>query len=130
MNSAPTPSRLVHGSSLPSFRSFLHSAAKFWEPRRVLYTLLLAAVFAAWVVLSWPHFRPAMTPVHLMQFAVLGILANVCYTSAYLLDVPLQRSFAGASLLRSRWALWIVGTLLATLLENYWIADEIYPYVR
>ena len=130
MNSAPTPSQLIPGCSVPSFRSFLHRAANFWEPRRIPYTVLLGAVFAAWVILSWPHFRPAMTPFHLMPFAVLGIFAKVCYTSAYLLDVLLRRSFAGTSLLRSRWTFWILGTLLATLLENYWIADEIYPYAR
>jgi len=30
---------------------------------------------------------------------------------------------------RQRWAIWVVGTLLAILFENYWIADEIYPFV-
>jgi hypothetical protein len=26
-----------------------------------------------------------------------------------------------------RWGLWILGTLFAFVLANYWIADEIYP---
>ena len=108
----------------------MDTAINFWEPRRILYSLLLAAVFLAWVVLSWPHFRPAMTPLHLLEFGVLGLLANIFYTSAYLPDFVLQRSLAGTALLRFRWTLWIFGTLLAILLENYWIADEIYPYVR
>ena len=30
---------------------------------------------------------------------------------------------------RWRWALWLGGALFAVLLANYWIADEIYPYV-
>jgi len=29
-----------------------------------------------------------------------------------------------------RWRLWLAGTLFAMALANYWIADEIYPYVR
>ena len=32
-------------------------AAKFWEPRRLLYNLLLFAVVVIWVVKSWPHWR-------------------------------------------------------------------------
>jgi hypothetical protein len=32
--------------------------------------------------------------------------------------------------LRWRWSLWTCGMLFAILLANYWIADEIFPYVR
>jgi len=28
---------------------------------------------------------------------------------------------------RSRWGLWLAGTLFAVFLEWYWIGDEIYP---
>jgi len=31
---------------------------------------------------------------------------------------------------KRRWILWLVGTLFAIVFENYWIADEIYPFVR
>jgi hypothetical protein len=105
-------------------------ALRDWEPRRLVYNLLLSAVFAGWVAGTWPHFRPALTPYHLLQFAVLGFLANVCYSAGYLAELawlPLARS---APLPRMRSALWIVGTVLAILFENYWIADEVYPFVR
>jgi uncharacterized MAPEG superfamily protein len=59
----------------------------------------------------------------------LAVLANACYSIAYLLDIPLQRSLTAAALLRLRWTLWVLGMLFAILLENYWIADEIYPFV-
>jgi hypothetical protein len=129
MNHVRTPSQPIPGSSLPSLPPSFANAANFWEVRRVLYTILLGTVLAAWIVLSWPHFRPAMTPLHLFQSFVLGSLANLCYSAAYVIDRPLQRCFAGSALLRSRWTLWILGTLLAIFIENYWIADEIYPFV-
>jgi hypothetical protein len=28
------------------------------------------------------------------------------------------------------WILWLMGMLFAIVFENYWIADEIYPFVR
>jgi len=60
---------------------------------------------------------------------VLAALANVCYSAAYPADLLLQ-----ASAFRSRWRsqkrlVWLAGTLFGVVLECYWIADEIYPYV-
>jgi hypothetical protein len=112
------------------FKGSIAKAARFWEPQRVIYNLVLFAFLAGWVVVTWPHFRPAMTTIPLLQFAVLGLLANVCYCAAYFVDVPLLLSGAGAGWSKGRWGLWAAGMLFAILLENYWIADEIYPFVR
>jgi hypothetical protein len=105
-------------------------AARFWEPRRILYNFILFTVLATWLAATWPHFRPALALFPLFQFAVLGLIANVCYCAAYLVDVPLLQAGVGAAWKRGRWGLWTVGMLFAILLENYWIADEIYPFVR
>jgi hypothetical protein len=118
--------------SLPtpdSLRATLASAVRYWEPRRVLYNLILAAVVAAWIIASWPHFRPAFVWSSLLFLIVAALLANLCYTSAYLIDFPLQL-LSPRLTSRLRWSVWLLGTLLAMLLENYWIADEIYPFVR
>src|ERR1700676_4287475 len=103
----------------PPLRETLAAAARFWEPRRILYNLVLTAIVALWVVASWPHFRPALTWSSLPPMTVLALLANVCYTAVYIFDLPMQLSFF----------LWVVGPLFAVLLENFWIADQIYPFV-
>ncbi|HEV3182792.1 MAG TPA: hypothetical protein VGY90_08245 [Steroidobacteraceae bacterium] len=51
----------------------------------------------------------------LLLLIVLGVLANVCYCAAYLVDIPLQYSSFRSPWRRWRWGLWL--------------ADEIYPYV-
>ena len=107
-------------------RAFLVNAVRFWEPRRLLYNLVLTAVTAAWVAASWPHFSPAFTFSTIPPMAVLALLANLCYSAAYFVDIPLQAS-SPSSLRRARWALWVLGTLFAILLASYWINDEIYP---
>jgi hypothetical protein len=105
-------------------------AIRFWEPRRLSYNLALAAFFLAWVVGTWPHFRKAMALSDALQLAVLALLANLCYSTAYIAEPLVQLLRPGTGALRLRSALWIFGTVLAVLFENYWIADEIYPFVR
>jgi uncharacterized damage-inducible protein DinB len=111
-------------------RQGLRDAIHYWEPRRANYNAVLAVVAVAWVVWTWPHFRGAVTPQHFVALLVLATLANLCYCAAYLVDIPAQCSPWRAFWLRGRWVLWLAGTLLAVVLENYWIADEIYPSVR
>src|SRR5215470_7800684 len=116
-----------------SFGQALAGAARFWEPRRVIYNLILTAVAAFWVVKTWPHFRPAFRLDALLKLTVLALLANVCYSAAYVIDIALQQAapVAGgvAAPSKARWGLWVLGTLLAMLVESYWIMDEIYPDV-
>lgn len=110
-------------------RSFL-DALRYWEPRRIVYNLLLVIVCAAWVFLSWPHFRESLTLQHLLMLTVLALLANACYCAAYPADLFVQRTAARSDFKRWRWVVWTAGTILAIVLANYWIADEIYPSPR
>ena len=111
-------------------RETIAEAARYWEPRRFVYNLVLTAVVTGWIVLTWPHFRNAMSLSAFLKLFVLALLANVCYCAAYLVDLPAQRSSLTTRWRRLRPALWLAGTLFATLLANYWIADEIYPFVN
>ena len=107
----------------------LRHAARFWEYRRLFYNLALFAVTLVWILASWPHFRPAFAWAALPPLLALALLANLCYSAVYLVELPLARSAIAAQWIRWRWALWVFGTLFAVLLENYRIADEIFPYV-
>jgi hypothetical protein len=109
----------------PVFRE----ALRYWETRRVAYNLALALLAAAWVVLTWPHFRPAFRMDVVPKILALAAIANVCYCAAYVIDVPAQHSGTGVTWRRYRWMLWVSGTLFALLVACYWIADEIYPFV-
>ncbi len=111
------------------FQHAAKDAIRYWERRRVAYNIVLIAVVASWVVLTWPHFRPALTLSSLLTMSVLALLANLCYSAAYLVDIPLLRSSLSNRWRRWRLILWLAGTLFGTLLANYWIADEIYPFV-
>jgi hypothetical protein len=107
----------------PSFSD----AAGFWERGRIWYNLVLSLAVLLWVVKTWPHFRPALTLEVLGKMLVLALLANLCYCAGYVAEMFMQPVLPRASWRRVRQVVWVAGMLLALLLENYWIADEIYP---
>lgn len=111
----------------PGFRHAMDDALRYWEIRRAPYNLVLVAVTVFWCAWTWPHFRPALTGASLLKLLVLALLANVCYTAAYVVDLPMQLSSYRSAWYRKRWILWVVGTAFAALLATYWIGDEIYP---
>src|SRR6266481_6694916 len=123
------PSNDFQHSSAP-IRELLADAAHFWEPRRISYNLALIAIVFTWLIATWPHFRPALTLASLGIFTVLGLIANVLYSVAYLIDMGLQTASFRNAWRQRRWVLWLAGLILAIALTNYWIADEIYPYVH
>jgi hypothetical protein len=118
------------GASSSPFRDVITDAIRYWEPRRVGYNLVLAAIVLGWIVRSWPHFRGALDWPSLMALFVLAVLANVCYCTAYLVDIPLQYSAYQNSWRKQRWALWLVGVVFAGVIAFYWVADEIYPSIN
>ena len=124
-----SPQTPVATASSLRFRDVITDAIRYWEPRRVGYNLVLAAIVLGWVALTWPHFRGAFTWPSLLAVLVLAVLANVCYCAAYFVDIPLQYSAFQNTWRRRRWALWLIGVLFAGVITFYWIADEIYPSV-
>jgi len=98
------------------------SALRFWEPRRVLYNLVLGAVvfcyFLAggswsWMIVSSLNF--------LLIFFILAVLANVCYCAAYVVDVFVQFSGYQSAWGRWRWLLWILGTAFAAAITRFFV---------
>ena len=58
---------------------------------------------------------------------ILGLLANLCYCAAYVAEFFIQGALPAKFWRRARYAVWVAGMLLAIVITNYWIADEIYP---
>ena len=86
----------------------LTNAIAYWEPRRVLYNLVLVGV-------TLRNLEFFCGP-PLLELFVLAVLANACYCAAYLIDVPVQLSEFRARWLPHRWLLWLLGTAFAAAL--------------
>lgn len=107
----------------------IRNAMHFWEPRRIWYNAVLFMIVMLWLALTWPHFRPALNWLDFGRMCVLALLANVCYSAAYLAEFFIQGTLPSKYWRRVRCAIWILGMLIAIVFSNYWIADEIYPDV-
>lgn len=117
----------LSGSS-DGFAESFRDAARYWEPRRVVYNLALAAVFVAWLIWA-PDFGP-FTQGGLLALFALALIANVCYCAAYVVELAMRHASRRRVWQDRRWILWLAGTLFALALEYYWIGDEIYPVLR
>jgi hypothetical protein len=120
----------IQNNAAGRLREIVTDAIGYWERRRIQYNFILAAVVVLWLMLTWPHFKQALTLQTLFFLFVVATLANVCYCAAYPADVPMQYSLFQTVWRRWRWGLWMLGMIFAVVIANYWIADEIYPYVR
>jgi hypothetical protein len=129
MSDQPPGTAASGGRHDPSSRETVSETIRYWELRRVWYNLALALLVVWWIVRTWPHFAPVMNLESLGKLLILAALANVCYSTAYVVDFTVQSSTFAAGWLRWRGLLWLAGTLFALLFATYWIGDEIYPYV-
>jgi hypothetical protein len=103
------------------------SAIRYWELRRVPYNLVLLAVFVGALWGRWPALLSALGPGHRLEVLGLTVLANLCYSAAYLAELVAKDPKVEARWPRWRGALWVLGTALAALVTLYWTLDEILP---
>ena len=116
---APAPG----GASTPAaFGELAAAALRYWEPRRLIYNLALAAVVAAHFFSAWPGSRSFMTWDNLFVLFLLAVLANVLYCAAYAVDLFVQFSALRASWPRRRWTVLLTGTAFAAAIAHFAIA--------
>ncbi len=108
-----------------SLRDALTDAIRYWEKRRIPYNAVLVLVALGNIALAWPQSRSLIRLSGFLLLFVLAVVANICYTSAYLVDVPAQLSGFRTGWLRLRWVLWAIGTAFAAVLAFYWMGDEV-----
>jgi hypothetical protein len=102
------------------WRDYLGNAIRYWEPRRILYNLLLAAIVVVHFVRGLPFSKTVVQFDALLLLFVLAVLANVAYCAAYVPDVFAQMSSLRDSWLRYRWVVFAVGLAFAAVLTHFW----------
>ena len=103
-----------------TWRDYLANAIRYWEPRRILYNVLLAAIVVVHFVKGLPVSKNVVQFNELLLLFVLAVLANVAYCAAYVPDIFAQMSTLRDSWLRYRWAVFVVGLAFAGVLTHFW----------
>ena len=104
------------GSAL---RELATNALRYWEPRRLIYNAALVLVVVGCFVSGLPQSRAHVGFNLVLVFFVLGVIANVLYCLAYVVDVFVQMSMLREAWVRWRWALFVVGTMTAAVVARF-----------
>jgi hypothetical protein len=76
----------------PSVREYAPETIRDWEPRRVIYNLVLAAVVVAYSAAGYPAAKQTLTTDSILVLFLLAVVANIAYCAAYLVDIVAQIS--------------------------------------
>jgi hypothetical protein len=102
-----------------SIRECISSAIRYWEPLRVVYNIILAAVVGIYFWVGWPASKLTLTTDSILVLFLLAVLANVAYCAAYLVDIFAQMSNFREAWNLARWIVFIVGTAFAAVLTRF-----------
>jgi hypothetical protein len=103
----------------PRFGESAANALRYWEPRRLVYNLALAAVVTIHFVAAWPASRAWLTRDALFGLFFLAVLANVAYCAAYAVDLFIQFSELRTVWPRRRWIVLLTGTAFAAVITHF-----------
>jgi hypothetical protein len=95
------------------------NAIRFWEPRRVIYNLVLAVIVIAYFVAAYPASKGMVSVDFSLGIFLLAVIANVAYCAAYLVDIFVQMSGFREVWERVRWVLFVIGTAFAAIITRF-----------
>jgi asparagine N-glycosylation enzyme membrane subunit Stt3 len=103
----------------PGFRELAAEALRYWEPRRLVYNIVLAGVVIFYFALAWPNSRAFISINAVLFLFILAVLANICYSAAYVVDVFVQLSSLRVLWLQRRWLLFVLGTMFGAVITRF-----------
>jgi hypothetical protein len=98
---------------------YIANGLRYWEPRRLIYNLILGLVVAGHFVAAWPQSWTKLTFDAVLGLFFLAVLANVCYCAVYVIDLFVQFSGLHVAWAKGRIAVLIVGTAFASVIAHF-----------
>jgi hypothetical protein len=105
--------------SAPSIRDMATDALRYWESHRLVYNAVLAIVVIGYFFAGWPESKSAMTLDSVLHLFLLAVFANVVYCAAYVADGFVQLSGFRGEWGRLRWVLFLLGTMVASVITRF-----------
>lgn len=116
--------------NMETLREMATDALRYWEPRRIVYDTMLAAIVLWYFAADWPDSARAVSFDGVLGVFILAVLANVAYCAAYVADLFIQFSHYREQ--RKRWRLLIalVGFAFAAALTRFFALGMFHQSVR
>lgn len=102
-----------------TIRDSLTDGIRFWEPRRIIYNLVLAVVVVVYFFVGYPVSRTVLSLDFALGLFLLAVVANIAYCAAYLADIFVQISGFREVWQKSRWLLFVIGTTFAAIITRF-----------
>jgi uncharacterized membrane protein len=102
------------------FRESITNAIRYWEKMRVVYNAVLLFVVAGCFAWNYSAVGSKLSVNLCLSMILCGILLNVGYCAAYIVDVLVQMSEFRESWAKSRWVLFSIGAMFAAILTRFW----------
>jgi len=103
-----------------TIREWATDAIRYWEPRRILYNIVLAAIVLTYFSMGLPTTKGLLTLNFVLVLFLLAVLANVAYCAAYAVDIFAQISGFRELWQRYRWVLFLIGLTFAGIITRFW----------
>jgi len=105
-----------------TLRESVTGAIRYWEPRRLLYYAVLAAIVLIFLESTTPRQNRFFRSIPSSASLLLVVLANVAYCAAYPVDI-----FVCASSYRDQWrkhrrVIFMIGLLFAAIIASFFCA--------
>jgi len=108
-------------------RDYFTDAIKFWEPRRIIYNLVLAAIVILYFATGYPSSKAMLSVDFALGLFLLAVAANIVCCAASLVDVFVQASGFREVWQRSRWVLFVIGTTFAAVITRFIAMGMFHP---
>jgi len=104
-------------------REAVADALPYWEPRRIIYNVAVAAVVAGHFAAAWPASSATLTVNLLLGLFLLALLANICYCAVHAVDLFVQLSGLQESRSKGRIDVLIVGTAFGAVIAHFFATN-------
>jgi hypothetical protein len=116
---SPRIRSIIPSMDTTNLREGATDAIRFWEPRRLIYNAVLAAIVLLYCAKNYPASKAQLTFDGAQGVFLLAVLANVVYCAAYVADIFAQISGYRELWQRYRWILFVIGMLFAGIITRF-----------
>jgi hypothetical protein len=102
-----------------AIRESVTAALRYWEPRRLIYNIVLAGIVVAYFGMAYPASKTMISVDFLLLLFLLAVLANVAYCAAYPVDVFVSASGYREQWQKYRWVVFLIGLLFAATITRF-----------